>query len=615
MDTGNFTFLPRLRALLVPLALAGALPAALAAPPAAPPPAGEETYYESIDVDVVNVEVVATDRAGRPVAGLAQNDFELYEDGKPVAISNFFHSDDAATQAPPVQAPPTGGAPNQPAPSQALPAGSAPSQPATNPPKPPDQILNFAVFVDNETLTPTARRPVLAALQQFFKGHVGTGDHVILASYDGGIHVTRAAAADPAALSAAVGKLMTTTARGGIAVAERRRAQREQEDSFESSFNDGPQGLARQNPANQRAIADDLRDQADLTGNVDLQRGRLSLGALSNFITSLSGLPGRKALLVVTGAFAVENGEPLLARLAEHANTNRVTVYVLAAVEGAGASAIDPEARNPVEINANLGAAPPSDRPVDNRSNFAANPYTETDALTGALHSVADRTGGLTAANLINPDSFLETVRRDVSTFYSLGFSPAHPHDGKVHKLAVKLKSRRDLALRYRDTYEDRSGDQRAASEMVASLVFGGGENPLGVELAFEPAVPAATGKGQMKVPVVVQVPLAKLVLLPQERFHEGKLTLFVATKDDRGRISSLKRLDAPVHVANDKLMSVLGQSVGYRVEVAVRPGEQTIAVGVRDELGHLDSTVIVPWTSAQSARAVLPAPVRPPGR
>ncbi len=598
MHTGNFLSRPRLRAFLVPVALAGALPTALAAPPAAPPPAGEETYYESIDVDVVNVEVVATDRAGHPVAGLTQNDFELYEDGKPVAISNFFHSDDAVAQAPPA--------------GRALPAVSAsdqaaPGQPAAAP-KPPDQVLNFAVFVDNETLTPSARRPVLAALQHFFKTHVGTGDHVILASYDGGIHVTRAAGSDPAALSTAVGKLMTTAARGAIAVAERRRAQREQEDDYEESFGGGG-GLARQNAANRQAVQDDIRDQADLTGNVDLQRGRLSLGALSNFITSLAGLPGRKALLVVTGAFAVDNGEPLLNRLAEHANTNRVTVYLFAAVEGAGAAAVDPEARNPVEINANLGAAPDG-----GRSTLAANPYTETDALTGALHSVADRTGGLTAANLIDPDSFLETVRRDVSTFYSLGFSPAHPHDGKVHKLAVKLKSRRDLALRYRDTYEDRSGDQRAAAETLSTLLLGGGENPLGVELAFEPAVPAATGRGQMMVPVVVHVPLAKLVLLPQERFHEGKLTLFVATKDDRGRISSLKRLDAPVHVANDKLMSVLGETVGYRVEVAVRPGEQTIAVGVRDELGHLDSTAIAPWTSTQSARAVPPV-TRPPGR
>ena len=598
MYTGNSAFRPRLRALLVPLALAAALPPALAAPPASPPApaAGEETYYESIDVDVVNVEVVATDRSGRRVAGLAKDDFELYEDGKPVAITNFFHSEEQApvVAGAPGQAPPAGGAPGQ-APAIA----GAPNQPpvAGSPAaKPPDQILSLAGFVDNESLTPTARRPVLVSLQKFFKDHLGTGDHVILASFDGGsIRVSRASGSDPATLTVAVGKLMTTTTRGGLTVAERRRAQRQTEDIIESAISLGPR-----NSANDDAVAQDARDQAELDANADLHQGRSSLGALSSFVGSLAGLPGRKALLVVAGPISVPDGEPLLNRLVEQANTNRVTVYILGAVDGAGTAAVvDPTARLPVEATANLG---PSN-----------NPYTQTDALTGALHSIADRTGGLTAANLIDPGSFLETVRRDVQTYYSLGFSPGHPHDGKVHKLAVKVK-RGGVALRYRDTYEDRSGDQRAASETIASLVFGGGENPLGVELAIEPAAPAATGKGQMMVPVVVRVPLAKLVLLPQERFHEGKLTLFVATQDDHGRVSSLKRLTAPVHVANDKLMSALGESVGYRVEIAVRPGEQAIAVGVRDELGHLDSTVIAPWKPAQSARAT-PAGAHPPGR
>jgi VWFA-related protein len=592
---------PRLRPLLVPLALLGA---ALALPPAAAPAApasgaggtADETYYESVDVDVVNVEVVATDRSGHPVAGLTGDSFELYEDGKPVPITNFFRSvDESAAPAMAAAGPPA--APGQPA----APAALA---------KPTDQALSFAVFVDNENLTAVARRPVLAALQQFFKTHVSTGDHVILASYDGGgIKVTQPSAADPAALTAAVGKLMSGVAHGAAALADRRSSQAANESAYESAFSPAGAGPSTQQ-RNQQVINDDLKVDAELNGNLDLQHGRLTLAALGDFISSLSGLPGRKALLVVSGAFAVENGEPLVNRLAEHANTNRVTVYILGAVEASGAAAVDAEARNPSAINGDL------DQVVANGSApLAANSNSAADALTGALHSIADRTGGLTAVNLGSPESFLETVRRDVSTFYSLGFSPAHKHDGKVHKLAVRIKGRRDLNLRYRDTYEDRSGDQSTAAQTLSTLVLGVGENPLGVELTFEPPMPAAGGKGLVTVPVVVHVPLAKLVLIPQERFHEGKLTLFVASRDARGRVSSLRRLAAPVHVANDKLMSVIGQSVGFRVEVAVRPGEHIIAIGVRDEIGHVDATASAPWTGTETAaRAANPAP-RPPGR
>ncbi len=602
MTTGNPFPRLRLRTLFISSAL---LAGTLALPPAALPstPAGEtadETFYESVDVDVVNVEVVATDRSGHPVAGLDQGAFELYEDGKPVAITNFFSSAETAVSAPPAAGPPAAGQP-----ASGRPAGGTSLAPATAASKPDDQILNFAVFVDNEDLTATARRPVLAALQTFFKSHVTPGDHVILASYNGGVQVSQPAAADPAALAAAVGKLMTGVTHGSAAIAEARRSQAALENGYESQFSAPSAG--RQSASN-ALIADSEKVDLEANGNARLQSGRLTLAALGDFISSLAGLPGRKALLVVSGAFAVENGEPLLNRLAERANANRVTIYVLGAVEASGAAAVDPEARNPSATNASLDQGPSG-----GSSPLANTPFAAADALTGALHGLADRTGGLTAANLINPASFFETVERDVSTFYSLGFSPSHKHDGKIHRLAVKVKSRRDLNLRYRDTYEDRSGDQRTAAETLSALVLGVGENPLGVELSFEP--PLASGKEPATVPVIVHVPVAKLVLIPQERFHEGRLTLFVATRNARGHVSSLRRLAAPVHVANDKLMGALGDSVAFRVEVAVPSGVETIAVGVRDEVGHVDSTAAVPWRPTQTAaRSGSPIP-RPPGR
>jgi VWFA-related protein len=527
---------PRRAVLSATLLAALGLPAAAAPPaPAAKAPAerADETFYESIDVDVVNVEVVATDRAGRPVSGLAKEDFELYEDGRPVAISNFFRSAGEPSGQPAADRP------------------AAPGRPAA--PKPTDQVLNFAVFVDNENLTQNARRPVLGALQDFFRAHVGAGDHVILASYDGGIKVSQPAAEDPAAVDAAMTRMMMTVTRGGLAVQRQGELRRLQQDLAEGA---GPDAAVEFSELNQ---------DVQLGGSLDVESGRRGLAVLADFITSLAGLPGRKALVVVTGAFALQ-ADPLLVRIAEHANANRVTIYVLGAVDPPAAG----QFRAPVAIGNDTQGA--------------------VDALTGGLHSVADRTGGLTAANRIDPRTFLEQIRGDVETYYSLGFAPGHKRDGKLHKLAVKLKGRGDLALRYRESYEDRNGDQRAAAETLSALVLGGGDNPLGVELSFEPTKPAA-GKGAAMLPVVVHVPLAKLVLIPQERFHEGKLTLFVATRDERGRVSGLRRLDAPVHVANDRLMGSLGQSVAYRVEVPLRQGERTVAVGVRDEVGHVDST------------------------
>src|SRR5437899_4988239 len=45
---------------------------------------------ETIDIRVINVDVVVTDKKGNSVTGLTKDDFQLYENGVPKNISNFY---------------------------------------------------------------------------------------------------------------------------------------------------------------------------------------------------------------------------------------------------------------------------------------------------------------------------------------------------------------------------------------------------------------------------------------------------------------------------------------------------------------------------------------------
>ena len=84
--------------LLLPLlaALAVAPSHAQQSPPAQAPSAPAETaapqeeFFESIEVNLVNVEVYVTDKKGNRIPGLGKDDFQLFEDGKPVQITNFY---------------------------------------------------------------------------------------------------------------------------------------------------------------------------------------------------------------------------------------------------------------------------------------------------------------------------------------------------------------------------------------------------------------------------------------------------------------------------------------------------------------------------------------------
>src|SRR5260370_15470676 len=44
---------------------------------------------ETIEVSIVNLDVIVTDKRGHRIHGLTKDDFEVFEDGKPQPISNF----------------------------------------------------------------------------------------------------------------------------------------------------------------------------------------------------------------------------------------------------------------------------------------------------------------------------------------------------------------------------------------------------------------------------------------------------------------------------------------------------------------------------------------------
>ena len=52
----------------------------------ASPLAGQDLFFDTVDVNVVNVEVIVTDKDGNPATGLTRDDFEVFEDGKQVCL-------------------------------------------------------------------------------------------------------------------------------------------------------------------------------------------------------------------------------------------------------------------------------------------------------------------------------------------------------------------------------------------------------------------------------------------------------------------------------------------------------------------------------------------------
>lgn len=575
--------------------LAAGLIAASAMAQSAPPEAGEQTFFESIDVNVVNVEVYVTDRDGNRVQGLTQDDFQLLEDGKEVDITNFYavagEQDAAVPEATPG-------------------AGSLePLAPASE----VSQKLYLAIFIDNRTLVPASRKRLLDSVQEFVS-RLAPGDRILLASYDGSIQVRQGLTSDPAALRAALEEMAKVAPHGISRDADRRMLLRQ----LDAASPVGRGGADEsQGPQSAAILADQLYQNIRSYGQMQHDETRAAMATMKEFVDSLAGLPGRKALLYVSGGISLRPAEallrawesrfsslaqqvgftrfdfqqfdatPMVKELIDHANSNRVTFYALAGTtELSGVSA---------ESGLSL--------------NFSTElETTERMNLQMSMEMIATGTGGLASIDA-GAGSFLDRMRDDFHAYYSLGYVPQQGRDGRKRKVQVKTRDR-SLVVRHREAHNERTDRDRMTSRARSALLLGEQDNPLEVALDF--GREKRNDKGQYEVEVLVKFPLAKVVLVPQDQFHEGKLRLFLGARDSQGRSSPISEIEMPIRVPNDQLLTALGQVAAYRMNMLLRPEAHTVAVAVRDELGNAESTASAEYTPGQQEQAPPTATAEP---
>jgi VWFA-related protein len=577
-----------------------AAPALAAAPPNAP------SFGETVDVDVVNVDVFVTDKNGHRVTGLKKGDFELQEDGRAAGVSNFAEITPAARPAVPAAPPATLSA-------QGLSAPAAPPEAAPD----PQRQLSLVVFVDNLHIRPQNRTRAVDQIRKFLARSVRPGDRVLIASYDNNLHVRRSFTGDPAEIDATLREIERLPTYGQQEDAARRTA-------YQSMVElDAMIKCSKDMIRPVEAYADQMRGEAVRT-----------LAALTVVINSLSGVPGHRALLFVSDGISVNPGEELyqaaselcdgstngtktstgdlvplaerkgemgdggveavrwdprtapidarkhslvdrFQKLAAHASSNRVTFYTLQASGLEGFATADAGG----ELN-ERGLA------------VGVVQQIQLNNLKSSLTELAVDTGGRAMLDVNDFLPELARMQEDFESYYSLGYTPGHAGDGKDHRIEVKVK-KPGLQVRYRQTYRDKPLLEKLADRTLAALFHGFEENPL--EVQIEIGDPSPAEDGQYAVPVRLRIPLFKLAILNQQESYQGKLRLLVATRDDKGGASSVRQVEVPLNIPRKEVLSALGQYYLYTLTLKMQPGAQHVAVAVRDELAAATSYLTRP--------------------
>jgi VWFA-related protein len=529
------------------LGLLGILPFPLraAAPPAAPV---TESFSESIQVSVVDLDVFVTDKAGKPVTGLRKEDFTVLEDGKPVEVSNFFAENGRASAA-------------------ASAAGARIPSATAAAPGPTDQRLRLVVFIDDVNFSVTNRSRILQSVGTFLHTELKPGDEAMIVRYDEKLVVRQPFTSDLARLDAdlAAIRLLPSDVR-----------------KFNASYIQAVEELVQSINGGEGfgALAE---ASVSNWASQESSAVRGALNALDSVVSSLAGVPGRKTLLYVSDGLPLVPGLELFTLISRNFRSPEADKRTPGMV--AQRFDLTPRFR---EITSHASRNRITFYPIEayGTRDGASSQYTTERLMNrhNGLRVLALETGGLELFNATNVPAALARMEQDLTTYYSLGYQPQRAGDEAEHKIEVRVKARNADLVRYRRWYRDKPVGEAVAERTLAAMRFGAEENPLGASVEVEP------GKKAGETLVRVKVPLAKVYLEPQGDSRQGHLRLYVVASGE-GQTTSVRETKlATVTVPEAEAASGKMHDYTHEIAILLPSGSYALGIGVRDEKGAVTS-------------------------
>ena len=573
-------------------------------------------FGDTTRVNVVNVEVMVTDREGNPVTGLGRGDFRIYDDGNPVGVSNFF----AVQEGVPLSLEVEEGEDTQ---EEAFP-------PVAPEPR-EERKLHLIVYVDNINLAESSRSRAFARLREFLVENWREDAEVMLVSNERQLVIRHGFTPVPHDIFAALAEMESVVSQSARFDVDLRGILREieripiEEGSglFGTKDREGVGGtdLDFTGRNNTPAVAqEDLTDE--VTRSVEALKPQIrafaqqryigvldALRILSRFVDLAAGLPGRKSIIYVSDGLSLRPGEALwnafvnrfqvlgdigastnpeaesrstdatlaFQEVVRHANAQQVTFYAIDASLPAGSMRGSAESEG---ASGNFGSWADSLLSTEERNS------------EDSLILLAEGTGGRYGVTNAAFESTLEGIFTDFDNFYSLGYVADPLPDGQDRRIKVEFQQPHPgYQLRYRRSFRDKTLQEKAAESTRTALILDTFDNPLDVVLEAQDTLPAANDD-QFIVPLLVKVPLDKVILLPGGDSHRARISLFLAVRDEQGRTSGVQHHLCPIQIPSTEMPGALANVGACGVRLQMRGGSQKIVVSVLDEIAAVKSTV-----------------------
>ncbi|MCY3776777.1 MAG: VWA domain-containing protein [Candidatus Aminicenantes bacterium] len=405
-----------------------------------------ETLRFRAEADIVLVDLVATDRKGRFVSDLRQDEIEVFEDGNRRKIQ-FFRLEQFETP---------GEEQGEPSAQMVRGRGHVPQ----------GRQGGYVVFLlDLQTMDLNSAERSKEAVREFLRSELDPGDLAMLVTIRPAFHVDQPFTRDPEKLERALDRVPYR--REQVSLEEFA----ERVDEIFNRFKEAPLSYAVMEA---QQYLSNLRTRLDLSCR--------AISALSRYLGSL---PGRKRVIYFSRGYAINARlrvseiierrmaqlhrgmygprAPTLTTLSKLRIGNMASIYARSL-----RSAVDQANRNQVSVYS-----------IDPRGLMLV-PFQlgtfydigDVEAPQEFLATLSEDTGGLLFTNENELVSPIRTAYLDSRSYYLLGYVPdAKFEEGKFHRIEVNVK-RKGLKLRYRRGYESLAPERAAQFNLANAFKF-----------------------------------------------------------------------------------------------------------------------------------------------
>lgn len=580
----------------------------LGAVPVAQTPSTPSRPTFAVTVDQVEVDVTVVDASGKFVTGLAPEDFQVFEDGRPQRIGTFSFVDLPRERQQPFL------------------IGGRPTAPDVRSNRNALAGRVYVLVLDDLNVNPIRSLYVRRSARQFVERHFGPHDLAAVVASSGRKDVAQEFTSDPSlllrAIDAFVGQRLPSSEIQRI------------DNYYQAELLSNLDQTTQMGREEEETVLNPITRMQSFDPS-HLERGARAVGVLEsmrNLTEYLEGVPGRRKALLwfsegldypMADAFSSVDGNALIQLTQEAvraAARSNVNIYALdpRGLIGLTADFIDmTRSGGPDRMGLDMMRLDGSRAMLGGTQAL----LDEMRLTQASLETLAESTGGFAA---VNTNSFADAFDRIVeanSQYYLLGYAaPNHPRNGQFHRIEVKVNrpgvtvvARRGYpALSRNPTREERS--QAALQRWTLDRRHGGTDDTsielraalnravqqTGLEIAVQAVALKAASGTTPTVVLTVEVNGSELVFTEQANaLVADTIELSYFALDGDGEPLGATRSAVNLAILPNTHQRVKTHGVRLTARTAMPRGRYQLRIGARDvnggKIGTVFSDLIVP--------------------